>query len=129
MSVPRWFLGVVPLVVFTVAAAQPLGKATPSPRPSAASTLPDELFSRRAVRHARLLIQMRMLQLRDERLECVREAILRRLPPELRPTGSPAPAVKQSDAARASNPRGALPFESEDCRWDSIQPERPKATD
>lgn len=46
---------------------------------------PEQLFSRRALRRARLLIQMRMLQLRDERLECVREAILRRLAPDLRP--------------------------------------------
>jgi hypothetical protein len=69
--------------------------AGPSPHPSphssahaspAATPLtPEELYSRRALRRARLLIQMRMLQLRDERLECVREAILRRLPPDLRP--------------------------------------------
>jgi hypothetical protein len=69
--------------------------AGPSPRPSphpsahpspAATPLaPEELYSRRALRRARLLIQMRMLQLRDERLDCVREAILRRLPPDLRP--------------------------------------------
>jgi hypothetical protein len=125
----RLLLAMVPLVVFTVAAAQPLGKDAPSPRPSAAATTPDELFSRRAMRHARLLIQMRMLQLRDERLECVRAAILRRLPPELRPTGSLAPDVKQSGATSAKNSRGALPLESEDCGWDSMQPERQKPTD
>jgi hypothetical protein len=125
----RLLLAMVPLVVFTVAAAQPLGKDAPSPRPSAATTLPDELFSRRAIRRARLLIQMRMLQLRDERLECVREAILRRLPPELRPTGSLAPNVKQSGAVRAKNPRGALPLESEDCGWDSMQPGHQKRAD
>ncbi|HXW75987.1 MAG TPA: hypothetical protein VEJ20_01105 [Candidatus Eremiobacteraceae bacterium] len=55
--------------------------ATPSPAPA----VPDQLFSRRALRQARLLIEMRMMQLRDERLECVREALLRRLPEALRP--------------------------------------------
>jgi hypothetical protein len=53
--------------------------------PAAMPLSPEQLFSRRALRRARLLIQMRMLQLRDERLECVREAILRRLAPDLRP--------------------------------------------
>jgi hypothetical protein len=128
MPTVRSFLVLLPLALFTVAASQPLGKGTPSPRPTASTSLADELFSRRAMRQARLLIQLRLLQLRDERLECVREAILRRLPPELRPTGSPAPAVKQSVAAAARKLGGALPFESEDCGWDSIRPGHPKPT-
>ena len=128
MSTVRSFLVLLPLALFTVAASQPLGKGIPSPQPTASSPLPDELFSRRAMRQARLLIQLRLLQLRDERLECVREALLRRLPPELRPTGSPAPAVKQSGATGAKNLGGALPFESEDCGWYSIRPGRPKPT-
>lgn len=111
------------LVVFTVAAGGALGKGVPSPRPSATGLpAPSDLLSPRALRRARLLIQLRMLQLRDERLECVRAMLLRRLPPDLRPTGSPTPAVKQSSAARASNIRGTLPLESEDCGWVSIRP-------
>ncbi len=56
--------------------------AHPTARPSpAASISPDALFSRRALRRARLLIQMRMLQFRNERLDCVRAALLRQLPP------------------------------------------------
>ena len=59
--------------------------AAPSPAPaaSAAALSPDSLFSRRALRRARILIQMRMMQLRDEQLECIREALLRRLPDAL----------------------------------------------
>jgi hypothetical protein len=74
-----------------MAATAPLRPSPhPSTRPSPAGMplSPEQLFSRRALRRARLLIQMRMLQLRDERLECVREAILRRLAPELRPDKS-----------------------------------------
>jgi hypothetical protein len=71
----------------TAAGPTPHPSPHPSAHPSPAATplAPEELYSRRALRRARLLIQMRMLQLRDERLECVREAILRRLPADLRP--------------------------------------------
>jgi hypothetical protein len=64
-----------------------------SPSPGAAS--PDVLFSRRALRRARLLIQMRLLQLREERLECVRQAILQQLPPDLRPDKSTAVSCRK----------------------------------
>ncbi len=67
--------------------------AAPAGTPAAASSRlaptaspalsPDELFSRRALRRARLLIQMRVFQLRDEQLECIREALRRRLPDAL----------------------------------------------
>ncbi|HET6276737.1 MAG TPA: hypothetical protein VFE16_12475 [Candidatus Cybelea sp.] len=70
-------------------AAAPANAPSPQPgraAPTASPALsPDALFSRRALRRARLLIQMRMFQLRDERLECVREALLRRLPDALWP--------------------------------------------
>ncbi|MBV8344773.1 MAG: hypothetical protein JO190_07240 [Candidatus Eremiobacteraeota bacterium] len=63
--------------------------ASPSPAARPAATAPpltpDALYSRRALRRARLLIQMRMLQFREERLECVRAALSRQLPPALRP--------------------------------------------
>ncbi len=61
--------------------------ASPAPSAAAASMplSPDALYSRRALRRAKLLIQMRMLQFREERLECVRAALLRQLPPALRP--------------------------------------------
>jgi hypothetical protein len=90
------------------------GAQEPSPRPPAAATpLPyNALLSRRALRNARLLIQLRLLQLREQRLDCVRAAILRRLPPDLvGEQGSPAPSVKQSDASHATS------LQSEDCRW------------
>jgi hypothetical protein len=74
------------------------------------------MLSRRALRHARLLIEMRMLELRDERLECIRRAILRRLPPELRPVS-------------ANGRVDPLPSESEDCAWKATPPERPERTD
>jgi hypothetical protein len=37
------------------------------------------------MRRAKLLIQLRMLQLHEQQLECIREAIERRLPPDLLP--------------------------------------------
>lgn len=75
------------------------------------------IFSRRAVRNARLLIEMRMLELREERLECLRAVLLRRLPPELVTGPSDAP-VKQSSAPHATTIR------SEDCTWVSKLPRR-----
>jgi len=62
---------------------------------------PDELFSRRALRRARLLIQMRLMQLRDERLECVREALLRQLPDALWPE-VPSPSRGSANSAAAT---------------------------
>ncbi len=70
-------------------AARPAAVPSPSAAPAAAASIaplsPDALYSRRALRRARLLIQMRMLQFREERLECVRAALLRQLPVALRP--------------------------------------------
>jgi len=60
--------------------------ASPSPKAiSLRAISPDELFSRRALRRARLLIQMKVLQLRADRLERIREALLRQLPEVLWP--------------------------------------------
>jgi hypothetical protein len=84
------------------AAAAPLPSPAPRPTtsPSPAAVSPDQLFSRRALRRARLLIQMRLLQLHDERLECVRQALLRRLPGALWPE-EPSPSRGTPDAATA----------------------------
>jgi hypothetical protein len=49
------------------------------------SPSPEALYSRRALRRTRLIIELRLLEFRKERLECVRRAILRNLPPDLRP--------------------------------------------
>lgn len=68
------------LALFTVAATQP-------PAPDSA----------RALRRARLLVEMRLLELREERLDAAREAILRGLPPEWRPLDrSRPPACPQA---------------------------------
>ena len=105
--------------VFTAAALAPLattGRGGTAPAASAAPAA-DELFSRRAMRRARLLLWLRLMELREERLTCVRAAILRRLPPDLSPpTGGPGDSVKHSAAPRASQRRSAL-AESEDCPW------------
>jgi hypothetical protein len=120
---------VVFLAVFSVSPLRPLEKVHPAPNVTpAATSAADAIFSRRALRRARLLIQMRMLQLRDERLECIRRAILRRLPPDLRPTGAPTSGLKQSGVPRAKKLRGALPSESEDCSWVSMPPKRRRPT-
>jgi len=77
------------LALISILLAAPLASPAPSARPADAAPAPplspDALYSRRALRRARLLIQMRMLQFREDRLECVRAALLRQLPPALRP--------------------------------------------
>jgi len=72
-----------------------------SPAPAAAPLSPDELFSRRALRRARLLIEMRLLEYRSDRLECVRRAILTQLPPDLRPVEPPTIRQAENPAASA----------------------------
>lgn len=76
-------------LVSVLLAAHPVASSSPSAKPAAGSPSlplsPDALYSRRALRRAKILIQMRMLQFREERLECVRAALLRQLPPALRP--------------------------------------------
>lgn len=88
--------------------------AAPSPAPPAgghrlaaqaslAPLSPYALLSRRALRQARLLIQMRVLQLQDERLECIRAALERRLPAALWqevPSASRGAADAREDAAK-----------------------------
>jgi hypothetical protein len=90
---------VVALLAALVTAAMPGPSPSPhtAPMVSATPLSPDALWSRRALRRARLLIQMRMFQFREERLECVRAALLRQLPQALRPQepttwASPAPS-------------------------------------
>jgi hypothetical protein len=116
----------------TLACAQPATQEHPAPQASASAAslpAPGTLFSKRALRRVRLLIQMRLLELREERLECVRAAILRRLPPELRPspTGSLTPGVKQSSAPDATSSRSAV-SKSEECGWLSTQLRRRRPT-
>ncbi len=89
------------LLLATAAGAGPsAAPIRPAASPPAGATSPDALFSRRALRRARLLIQMRLLQLHDERLECVRAALLRRLPGALWPE-EPSPARGTPDVATA----------------------------
>jgi len=94
------------ILIAVLLAAAPVGSGSPpasrsTASPSAAPLTPEELFSRRALRRARLLIQMRMLQLRDERLECVREALRRQLPDALWPE-EPTPTRGSANAAAAA---------------------------
>ncbi|MDE2482671.1 MAG: hypothetical protein KGN02_10820 [bacterium] len=53
--------------------------AHPGARHPACAPAPS-LYSARALRRARLLLQLRLLELREERLERVREVILHRIP-------------------------------------------------
>jgi hypothetical protein len=101
---------------FTALAPVPREKETPAPSASPLASSADALFSRRAMRNARLLIQIRLLELREERLECVRAAILRRLPAELLPPGSNSDAAKHRNTAPGSY-RGLASFGSEGCAW------------
>jgi hypothetical protein len=92
------------LALLVLLSPAPLSAPTPAVHPTAKASLApisaDELFSRRALRRARLLIQMRMFQFREERLECIRAALLRQLPPALRPQ-QPTTWSKEEDASGA----------------------------
>ncbi len=88
-------------ILLAAAPASQPPPSRPAASPTPATLSPDEIFSRRALRRARLIIQLRMFQLRDERLECVREALLRRLPDALWPE-LPVPSRGTPDAASAA---------------------------
>ena len=91
------------------ATPSPVSSGNSGPRPAATAPLtPEELFSRRALRRARLLIQMRVMQLREERLECIREALRRRLPDALWPE-VPSPERGAADASAAAAKCERLP--------------------
>ncbi|HEX4012412.1 MAG TPA: hypothetical protein VHX17_00840 [Candidatus Cybelea sp.] len=96
----------VALLSLVATLASPAPAAPHPPRPAQASPAPlspDALYSRRALRRARLLIQMRVMQLRDERLECIRAALERRLPMALWEDAESAPrsaAGVRSDAEK-----------------------------
>jgi hypothetical protein len=111
-------LVLVSLWLFTAVAPLPREKGTPAPSATPRASSADALFSRRAMRNARLLIQMRLLELREERLECVRAAILRRLPADLVPQGPTPDPAKHRNAAPGSYGRSSLSG-SEGCGWQS----------
>jgi hypothetical protein len=118
--------------LFTVTAAGPLTRPSPpvQDRPAAgtAPLTPDEIYSRRALRRARLLIQMRVLELREERLACVERAIRRNLPSVLLVPGGKDNAVKPSDSPGAISLGTRLLAESETCAWISDRPPPRKRT-
>ena len=106
-------IAVAVCAVFTLAASGPLGQAAAAgaqPTPPAGRDA-GALFNKSAMRRARTLIQLRILQLREERLECVRKVVLRQIPPDLL-----LPRVKQSSRYGATVEGSALD-ESEDCPW------------
>lgn len=76
-------LPLVAAIAFSALPAKPHAQA--SPTPALRGEQLDQLLSKRALRRAKLLIQLRLYELREERLLCVRSAILRRLPWDLRP--------------------------------------------
>ena len=114
--------------LFTATAAGPLTRPSAGVQdaPAAAPAPAPEIYSRRALRRARLLIQLRMLELREERLTCVERAIRRNLPPDLLTPGLKDYAVKQSDSPDAIHGANGLLSESETCAWTSDRPPRPK---
>jgi len=95
----RLFL-LMALLASTAPVASPVAQSHATAVPSPAPLTPEELFSRRALRRARLLIQMRVMQFREERLECIRAALQRRLPDSLWPE-EPTPSRGTPDARAA----------------------------
>lgn len=114
--------------LFTATAAGPLTRPAPTvqDRPAAgpAARSPGEIYSRRALRRARLLIQLRVLELREERLACVERAIRRNLPSVLLVPSGEDNAVKPSDSHGAISSSSRLLAESETCAWISDRPPR-----
>ncbi len=96
----RLFLVIALLLGSTAPAASPVARSHATASPSPAPLTPEDLFSRRALRRARLLIQMRVMQFREERLECIRAALQRRLPDSLWPE-EPTPSRGISNARAA----------------------------
>jgi hypothetical protein len=96
----RLFLCIWLLLASATPAASPAAEAHAVARPSPAPLTPDELFSRRALRRARLLILMRVMQFREERLDCIRAALRRQLPDALW-AEEPAPSRGTPDARAA----------------------------
>ena len=78
-----YILPLAAAIAFTTVPAKPQPKLTPLSIPRSAR--PDDLLSKRAQRRAKLLIGLRLYELREEHLQCVRTAILRTLPWDLRP--------------------------------------------
>ncbi|HZZ00907.1 MAG TPA: hypothetical protein VFE36_15200 [Candidatus Baltobacteraceae bacterium] len=76
-------LPLVAVIAFSTAPAKARTQASPAAVPRTEQM--DQLLSKRALRRAKFLIQLRLHELHDERLACVRAAILRRLPWDLRP--------------------------------------------
>lgn len=76
---------ILPLAAAIAFSTPPKPAQRTTPAPASRSERLDQLLSKRELRRAKLLIQLRLYELRDERLECVRTAILRRLPWDLRP--------------------------------------------
>jgi hypothetical protein len=106
----RLFLLIALLAASATPSASPVAQSHATARPSPAPLTPEDLFSRRALRRARLLIQMRLMQFHEERLECIRAALRRRLPDSLWPE-EPAPSRGTPD------PRAAV-ARCEDVRLD-----------
>jgi hypothetical protein len=96
----RLFLLISLLLASTAPAPSPVAQSRVTARPSPAPPLPEELFSRRALRRARLLIQMRVMQFHEERLECIRAALRRQLPDSLWPE-EPTPSRGTPNARTA----------------------------
>jgi hypothetical protein len=84
-------------LTLTLATAETSGR-NPMPLPhAAASAMPaDALYSRRALRRARLLLELRLLELRKAHLERVRQAILHHLSPALLLEGDAQHHLKHS---------------------------------
>jgi hypothetical protein len=113
-------LFVLSFALFTIGGSLPLAAKD---HPVVAHPGDGRLFSQSALRRTRIIIQMKMLELRVQRLECLREMLVRRLPPDLISQGEIPDAVKHSSAHTATT-HVALGMESEDCSWLSIPPSR-----
>jgi len=74
-------------MLLTSLLSAPAPAATKKAHPSRAAAIPAanaSLYSKRALRRAKLLLEMQMLELKKARLDRVRDAIRRNLPPDLR---------------------------------------------
>lgn len=96
----RLFLLISLLFAPAAPAPSPVAQSHAKAQPSPAPVTPEELLSRKALRRARLLIQMRVMQFREERLECIRAALRRQLPDSLWPE-EPSPSRGIPDARAA----------------------------
>ncbi len=96
----RYRIGVAVTSLAIVSAAPAPAAAPCRPPVAACAPAPSGLYSARALRRARRILQLQLLELRKAELERVRDAIVHRLPPDALLEGAEHASLKHSSEPR-----------------------------